>query len=51
MATEYLLPEPSEYETNCPNFSKESKLTLTIQIKFIPWFSKNFHPAILEAPL
>jgi hypothetical protein len=36
MATEYPLAMPSEYKTNCPNFRKESKLT--IQINFIPWF-------------
>jgi hypothetical protein len=38
MATEYLLAMPSEYKTNCPDFRKESTLTLTIQINFIPWF-------------
>jgi hypothetical protein len=43
---------PAEYETNCLHFRKESKLlTLTIQINFIPWFWKDLHPAIPEAPL
>jgi hypothetical protein len=49
MATEYLLAMPSEYETNCLHFRKE--LTLIILINFIPWFWKDLHPAILEAPL
>jgi hypothetical protein len=40
MATEYLLAMPSEYRTNCLNFSKESKLTLTIQI--------NLHTMVLK---
>jgi hypothetical protein len=41
MATKYLLAMPSEHEKNCLSLRKESKLTFTIQINFIPRSRKN----------
>jgi hypothetical protein len=49
-ATEHLLVMPSEYETNCLNFRKESKWTLTVQINFIPWFWKGLPSSNTRVP-